>query len=354
MRTTSPIGVLLTNLGTPDEPTPSALRRYLKEFLSDRRVVDLPRPLWWLILNGIILNTRPKKSAKLYQSIWQNEWTACGSPLLAISKRQASGVQRLLDDNQRAHAEPKHLSPAQPTTYVVELGMRYGNPSIASALARLRERGARRILVFPLYPQYSASTTASTIDAVYAALAPSRDIPELRFINSYATDAGYINALADSVRRFWTDNGPCDTLLFSFHGIPKRYANTGDPYPIECEQTATALKTCLGITEATTLLCYQSRFGFEPWLEPYTDRSLETLGQLRNKQVDIICPGFSADCLETLQEIACENRELFLKSGGTRYRYIPALNDKQAHLELLRDLILHHTAGWDAHQFHIP
>jgi ferrochelatase len=319
------LGVLLTNLGTPDSPAPRDVRRYLKQFLWDPRVVELPRPLWWLVLNLVILNTRPRRSAKAYAKIWTDE----GSPLLVISRKQHAALQQRLDGQSG-----------------VALGMCYGSPSIADGLAQLRDAGVQRVLVLPLYPQYSATSTAAIIDAVMAELRHWRAVPELRFINEYHAHPAYIAALADSVRSFQTEHGVPEKLLMSFHGIPQDYADKGDPYACQCETTAALLAEQLGLESAQWQLGFQSRLGPKDWLKPYTDHVLESLGKSGVKDVQVICPGFSADCLETLEEIAMENRAAFLGAGGTDYRYIPCLNDGPAHIEFLAQLVEQHLQGW--------
>lgn len=323
-------GVLMTNLGTPDAPTASALRRYLGEFLWDPRIVDsLPRPVWWLILHGIILRFRPAKSAKAYQSVWTDE----GSPLLVIARRQLEALRQ-------------ELAQRLPGPVVIELGMRYGNPSIASALAKLQAAGARRVLVMPLYPQYSCSTTASTFDAVAQSVANWRWMPELRFINQYHDETGYIESLADSVREAWEDREQPQKLLFSFHGTPKRFFTEGDPYYCHCQKTARLVAERLGLEADRWQLTFQSIFGREEWLNPYTIDTLRELGTDGIKSVDIICPGFSADCLETLEEITVENRDAYLAAGGEHFHYIPALNDRPDHIQALAGLVQKHLAGW--------
>lgn len=322
-------GILMVNLGTPDAPTTSAVRRYLKEFLSDPRVVEQPRWLWWLILNGIILNVRPAKSAHAYQKIWGAE----GSPLLTVSRRQ----QQLLNEELRSRIQGE---------LHVELAMRYGNPSIRSGLEALREKNCRRILVFPLYPQYSATTTGSTFDAVADVLKSWRRVPALRMIDSYHKHPSYITALAASVRDYWAQHGEPERLLMSFHGIPERYFGAGDPYPCHCRKTAQLLREELGLSEERAVMTFQSRFGREPWVEPYTDATLRDWGTQGIGSVDVICPGFSADCLETLEEIAIQNRDLFLANGGRQLRYIPALNDSATHLRALAEVASAQLAGW--------
>ncbi len=327
---TSPtIGILITNLGTPDAPTPAALRRYLGEFLWDPRIVEIPRPVWWLILHGVILRTRPTRSAHAYQSIWTTE----GSPLLVISRQQAATLQSLLAQQLGSSVK-------------VALGMRYGTPSIADALSELRQANVQRILVFPLYPQYAAATAASTFDAVAAAFKTWRWIPELRMITHYHDDPAYIKALAASVREHWAQHGQAEKLLFSFHGIPKRCLLAGDPYHCECHVTARLIAQQLELPQERWQVAFQSRFGREEWLKPYTDKTLEALSRSGVKSVDIICPGFSADCLETLEEMVILNRGVFLAAGGERYSYIPALNDRPDHIQALAALVAKHTQGW--------
>lgn len=318
----APVGVLLTNLGTPDAPTPAALRRYLAEFLSDRRVVDLPRLLWWPLLHGIILRTRPARSARAYREIW----TETGSPLLVTSRAQQEALQQ-------------HLDETAPGRYRVALGMRYGNPSIASALEALRREGATEVRVLPLYPQNSCSTTASTLDALGTALRGTRAVPHLRFIADYHDQPRYIQALAESVRESWDKHGPADKLLFSFHGTPERYREQGDPYYAQCLRTAERVAGELQLEAERWQVSFQSRFGREPWLQPYTDETLEALARSGCKSVKVICPGFAADCLETLEEIAGENRERFLAAGGEAFSYIPALNARPAHIALMAELV---------------
>jgi len=326
------LGILLTNLGTPDSPSKTDVRRYLKEFLWDHRVVEVPRPIWWFVLNMIILNTRPKRSAEAYAKVWTDE----GSPLLSISHLQAQALQ---------------VSLAQRSEYPikVELAMRYGNPSIEDGLNRLKMAGARRILVLPLYPQYSATTTASTFDAVSKVLQKWRWLPELRFINHYHDEQDYINVLASSIRSYWEDHGQPDKLVMSFHGIPKAYFMDGDPYHCECHKTGRLLAETLGLNEDQWVLTFQSRLGPKEWLTPYTDKTLKKLGKEGVKHVQVVCPGFSADCLETLEEVAMENRDFFLEAGGEKYSYIPCLNDQPGHIEMLAGLVERHIQGWVHH-----
>lgn len=327
-RQTDRCGVLLVNLGTPDEPSTGAVRRYLREFLSDARVIDTPRLLWWFILNCVILLIRPAKVAKLYRSIWTEQ----GSPLLVGSQSQALALQASFD--QRG------------LPFSVELAMTYGQPAIGDAIARLREQGCERILVLPLYPQYSATTTAAVMDAVIDSQRQVRDIPEFRFVKSYCDHPRYIAALASSVRNYWQDNGQADKLLMSFHGIPKRYAEAGDPYPEECTRTATALAEVLELDSSRWIMTYQSRFGPTEWMQPYTDTTLQGFPTDGIKAVDIMSPAFTSDCLETLEELKVENRDLFIAAGGEQYRYIAALNDDALFVECLVELSVQHTQGW--------
>jgi len=329
MNTATPVGILLTNLGTPDTPDCPGLRRYLREFLWDRRVVDVPRPIWWLILNLIIINFRSPRSAALYRKVWTEQ----GSPLLAIGRRQQQALQAKLDA-------------AQPGGFRVELAMRYGNPSIAAGLHALSEAGCERVLVLPMYPQYSSSTTASTLDAVAEALKAGRNMPELRIVRDYYREPAYIKALAASIREDIEGNGQPDKLLFSFHGIPQRYHTTGDPYPDECQETAALLAAEMQLPDDAWMLTSQSRFGREPWMQPYTDKTLEALPADGVANVAVVCPGFSADCLETLEEICHENRAVFLEAGGKDYRYIPALNDRDDHIQALAAIVTRHSRGW--------
>lgn len=323
------LGVLLTNLGTPDAPTASALRKYLAEFLSDPRVIEVPKPIWWLILHGVILRTRPRRSAKLYAKIWSPE----GSPLMRISRKQQQALQAQLDQY-------------VPGPVKVVLAMRYGNPSIAQGLNELRALNARRILVLPLYPQYSATTTASTFDAVSKVLQRWRWLPDIRFISHYHDEPGYIEALATRIRMHWDTEGRGEKMLFSFHGIPRHYFEAGDPYHCECHATARLTAAALGLEREQWMVSFQSRFGPREWLRPYTDETLAALPKEGVKSVDVVSPGFSADCLETLEELNIQNREIFMAAGGDKFGYIPALNDQPMHIEFLSDLILKHAQGW--------
>jgi len=324
-------GILLTNLGTPEAPTARGLRPYLREFLSDPRVIELPRWQWLPILNLFVLPRRPKESAKLYANVWTDE----GSPLLVITERIAKGVEASL--GQRL-GSPFHVA----------VGMRYGEPSIARALHELREKGCRRLLVLPLYPQYSATTTATTIDALTEELTRWRWIPDLRTIHSYHDEPGYIRALATSIRQVWEEKGEPRKLLFSFHGIPLRYFKHGDPYHCLCHKTARLVAEELGIGEDRHEVSFQSLFGKEEWLKPYTENTIHAMAESGVESLDVICPGFAADCLETLDEIDREYRNVWVAAGGRdeAYRYIPALNDRSEHVAFLTGLIERNLGGW--------
>ncbi|MBP0049675.1 ferrochelatase [Marinobacterium sp. AK62] len=324
-------GVLITNLGTPDAPTTPALRRYLKEFLWDPRVVEVPRPIWWCILNGIILNIRPRRSAAAYREVWTDQ----GSPLMLHTLAQRDALRERL---QARFGE----------NLMVECAMRYGNPSISSVIDRMQQAGVRRLLVLPLYPQYSGATTASTFDAVADDFRQRRWLPELRMINHYHDYAPYIEALATSIEAHWEVHGRPDRLLMSYHGVPKRYLLQGDPYFCECHKTSRLLAERLGLQEGEWMTTFQSRFGREEWLKPYTDETLKSLPGEGVKFVQVVCPGFSADCLETIEEIGQENREYFMEAGGERYEYIPALNADAAHINALEALVLENLGGWSA------
>lgn len=315
-------GILITNLGSPDAPTPVALRRYLAEFLWDRRIVDLPRALWWPVLHGIILRTRPARSAHLYQAIWTDD----GAPLIAITRRQREALSAAL----RARTG---------TDIPVAFGMRYGNPSIASALRELDGAGVERLIVLPLYPQNSCSTTGSTFDALADAMQRRRFVPDLHFIGDYHDHPGYIAALTASVRETWATQPPGDLLLFSFHGTPVRFRSEGDVYYGQCLHTAEQVAAQLQLPPVRWRIAFQSRFGREEWLKPYADETLAALASEGIASVDVVCPGFSADCLETLEEMGQTNRKLFLDAGGKAYRYIPALNDREDHIAALADLV---------------
>lgn len=321
--------VLWCNLGSPDAPTAAAVRPYLAEFLGDSRVVEIPRAIWALILYGIILRVRPAKSAAKYASIWLQE----GSPLKVWSSRQAQALQATLD--------------AQGLAVTVRDAMRYASPSIAARLDALQAEGIERVLVLQAYPQYSATTTASVIDAVSAWTRRQRRLPELRFVNQYHDDPLYIEALAQSVEAWWQQHGRPDQLVMSFHGIPERNIRLGDPYQSQCLQTARLLVARLGLSDAQHRVTFQSRFGRAKWLEPYTEPTLRELGAAGVGRVDVMCPGFPADCLETLEEIAMEGREAFLHAGGKDFRYIPCLNDSPVWIDALAQIAERHLSGWD-------
>ena len=309
-------GILLANLGTPDAPMPDAVKRYLRQFLSDKRVVDTPRLLWWPLLRGVILPLRAPRVAKLYQSVWMEE----GSPLMVYSRRQQQALAARLPDTP------------------VALGMSYGSPALESAVDELLAQDVDHIVVLPLYPQYSCSTVAAVWDELARILAKKRAIPGISFIRDYADDASYIDALAASVRASFAVHGEPDVLLLSYHGIPQRFAHEGDDYPQRCRDTTRELVSALGLSPDRAMMTFQSRFGREPWLTPYTDETLKMLGEKGVKHIQVICPGFAADCLETLEEIAVQNREVFLEAGGQKYEYIPALNADRAHIEMMVNL----------------
>jgi ferrochelatase len=323
------LGVLLVNLGTPDEPSTVAVRRYLAEFLSDRRVVEFPRLPWLAILHGYILRTRPAKSARAYQQIWTEQ----GSPLLLHSKDIAEAMQ-------------EKLSARLSGTVNVELAMSYGSPSIDSVLQDLSSQNVRRLVVLPLYPQYSGTTTASVFEAVTSVLARKRWVPELRFINHYHDAAGYISSLATSIRDFWDLHGRGERLLMSFHGLPKRTLSSGDPYHCQCRKTARLVAAALELDEEDWDVGFQSRLGREEWLRPYSDETLKTWGREKLGNIDVICPGFAADCLETLEEIAIREAASFKAAGGGELRYIPALNARDEHVAFLSRTIEKNVAGW--------
>ena len=328
--TLAPVGVLVVNLGTPDAPTSQALRPYLKEFLSDPRVVELPRLVWWLILNGIILNVRPAKSAEKYAKIWTPE----GSPLKVHTERQAALLQAALGER------------AGGTAVVVEWAMRYGKPSVRDGLFALRERGCERIVVVPLYPQYAGSTTGSTFDAVLDTLKASRNVPSIRFVRQFHDHPGYVAALAASIQEYWSVHGRPDRLVMSFHGVPRFSHDRGDPYHCHCHKTGRLLGEALGLAQDAYTVTFQSRFGKAEWLKPYTMDTIEALGRAGTGRVDVVCPGFVSDCLETLEEIALENRAAFLTAGGREFHYIPCLNERPDWIGALADVVLHETQGW--------
>lgn len=329
-REAGPVGVLLVNLGTPDHPTAQAIKRYLGEFLSDSRVIELPQWLWQIILRGVILNLRPRKLAPRYKEIWLEQ----GSPLLVYSQAQGRAVQAALQGS-GANAR-------------VEVGMRYGNPSISDALGRLRGQGCERIVVVPMYPQYAASTTATAVDAVAACVARMRNQPELRFIKRYNTEPAYIDALARQVRQFWAKHGKPQRLLLSFHGLPRVTVEQGDPYHRDCMETVQALRQRLGDDADRVHVAFQSRFGAQRWLEPYTLPTLKEWAVKGVTEVDVMCPGFLADCLETLEEIQMQCRDAFLESGGKQFRYIPCLNGDEQWADGLATFIRRNISGWES------
>ncbi len=325
--------VILVNLGTPDEPTAPALRRYLGEFLSDPRVVEIPRLIWMLILHLIILRVRPAKSAAKYKTVW----TAEGSPLMAIGLKQTAALRTWLKD--------------RGLNVRVELAMRYGNPSIASVMDKLREQAVDRVLVLPLFPQYAAATTASIYDAIGDWLRPVRNVPELRFIKHYHDDAAYIESVAQQILAHWTANGrpdfaAGDKLMMSFHGVPKRTLDRGDPYHCECHKTGRLVAQRLGLAKGDYVVTFQSRFGKAEWLQPYTEPTARSLAQGGCKRLDVVCPGFTADCLETIEEIGDEVREAFEHAGGAAFHYIPCVNDTPFFVAALGRLVQNHTQGW--------
>lgn len=320
------IAVVLVNLGTPDAPTAVAVRRYLREFLWDRRVVEVPRLLWWLVLNLIVLVVRPRRLAKRYASIW----TAQGSPLRVLTESLAAKVgEQMGDPRIQVHA-----------------AMSYGKPSLAALLGKFEAEGIVRVLVVPLYPQYSASSTGAVVDIVARYLLTTRRAPDIRIVRDYCDRPSYLDALAASIRDYRTVHGDDGRLLFSFHGIPQAYADAGDPYPQCCAATARGVATRLGLADSAWEMAYQSRFGRTQWLRPYIDLRLAALPAEGVKAVQVVCPGFATDCLETLEEVAEQNREGFFHAGGKRYAYIPALNDSPAHAALLAGLVREHVAGW--------
>lgn len=323
------IGVLITNLGTPEAPHRKALRVYLKEFLSDPRVVEVPRLLWWFILNGIILNIRPARSAAAYRTVW----TGQGSPLLINTRNQAEALQEALAGRFGDRV-------------IVDFAMRYGSPAIADVVQGMLGRGVSKLLVLPLYPQYAGPTTGSTFDALAADFSRRRWLPELRFVSHYCDYPAYIRALADSIRSHRAQHGASDKLLFSYHGEPRRYLDEGDPYHCQCHKTTRLVAASLGLEETDYLTTFQSRFGREEWLQPYTYETLKALPDQGVKSVQVICPGFSSDCLETIEEIGVENRDYFLAAGGERYEYIPCLNSEPGHIAALAELATGQLSGW--------
>ncbi len=322
-------GILLINLGTPDAPDIPAVKRYLREFLSDPRVVEIWRPAWWLLLNLVILRKRPHESAQRYQKIWTRD----GSPLRVHTERQSVMLKGYLGTRVKA-------------PLAIAYGMRYGNPSIASVIASLKQQGCDRILALPLYPQYAASTTASALDAIGAAYAQMRNQPALRTVRHFHDDAGYIAALAQNVRDYWTTNGRPERLIMSFHGVPRFSLDKGDPYHCECHKTGRMLGQALGLPGDKYQVTFQSRFGRAEWLRPYTAEVLQELGGRKVARVDVVCPGFVSDCLETLEEIALEGKDIFQKAGGGDYHYIPCLNERPDWIHGLTDIVARNLLGW--------
>lgn len=325
----SKTGILLINLGTPEAPTGQAVRPYLKQFLSDRRVIEIPRAIWWLILNGIILNTRPRQSAEKYASIW----CADGSPLLLNTRKQTSLLKGLLGERGLRNV-------------VVDYAMRYGQPSVESVILQMRRQGVERLLVLPLYPQYAGSSSATALDDVFRVLMKLRNMPELRTIRHFHDDAGYIEALAQQVRTHWQQYGRGEKLLMSFHGVPRFTLDKGDPYHCECLKTGRLLAESLGLAQSQYVISFQSRFGRAEWLQPYTSATLEQLGRDGCKTLDVICPGFVGDCLETLEEIAIEGKHSFQQAGGGAFRYISCLNDSPRWIAALADIVEKNIHGW--------
>ena len=322
-------GILLVNLGTPDAPTARAVRPYLKEFLGDPRVVEIPRAVWWLILNGIILNTRPKKSAAKYAKIWTPE----GSPLRVHTAKQTALLQGYLSQRTKA-------------PFVVDYAMSYGNPSIAGAMQKLKAQNCQRILVVPMYPQYAASSSGTVFDMVFAEVQQMRNTPALRTIKNFHDNPGYIKALANNINDYWMKNGRPEKLVMSFHGLPQFSLDKGDPYHCECHKTGRLLAQELGLKPGQYFISFQSRFGKAEWIKPYTTATLKDLGKQKTKRVDVVCPGFVADCLETLEEIAMEGKEDFLQAGGGEYHYIPCLNERNDWMHALTDLVMDNLHGW--------
>lgn len=323
------VGILIANLGTPDAPTAKALRPYLRQFLSDTRVVEIPRAIWWFILNGIILLVRPKKSAAKYAQVWISE----GSPLQVHAQKQTQLLRGFLAQ--------KIKSP-----FAVELGMTYGNPSMQSAIEKLKAQHCDRILVFPLYPQYAASSTAAAFDSVWRVLLKMRNMPGVRTIRSYHDHPAYIAALAKSVQTYWQINGKPSKLVMSFHGVPKVHLTKGDPYHCACHKTGRLLAEALGLDKDDYVIAFQSRFGKQEWLKPYLATTLTDLGKAKTRRVDVICPGFSSDCLETLEEIALEGKQIFTHAGGGEYHYIPALNETEDWIHAMTEIALENLQGW--------
>jgi len=322
-------GVLLINLGTPDAPTAQALRPYLQEFLSNPRVIEVPRLIWWPILHGFILPFRPKASAEKYAKIWIAE----GSPLKVHTERQTERLREVL--SARLKNPP-----------LVEYAMNIGKPSVADVLTRMQQQGCERILVIPLFPQYAASSTAAAMDNVFAVLNKMRNQPALRTVKQYHDHPGYIAALAQNVRDYWDAHGRPDKLIISFHGTPRASLDKGDPYHCACQKTGRLLAEALALDANQYTVCFQSRFGKAKWLTPYTAVVLEQLGKEQTQRVDVICPGFVSDCLETLEEIAIEAKHTFIQAGGKEFHYIPCLNERSDWIEALADITCTHLQGW--------
>lgn len=323
------IGVLVSNLGTPDAPTKQALRKYLKQFLSDRRVIEVNPVLWWMILNLVILNIRPRKSAKLYAQVWTDD----GSPLLSTTKKQAKLSKELLD--------------SQGINLEFAVGMRYGNPSLESALDDLIARGCQKILLFPMYPQYSAATTGSTYDAVFSHLLKRRQIPTLKVVAPYFNRKSYINSLVERFNEFKRESSfKAEKLILSYHGVPVSYVDKGDPYCCQCVETSQYFKLAAGLNDDELVHTFQSRFGNEVWLNPYTDKTIEKLAKEGIKNLAVMCPAFTSDCLETLEEIAEEGKEIFHKNGGVNFSLIPCVNDHPAFISMMAEIIKEETDGW--------
>lgn len=323
------VGVLLAQLGTPDAPTSKALRPYLRQFLSDRRVIEVNRVLWWVLLNGVILVTRPKRSARLYKRIWTEE----GSPLLTITKKQAEGVR------ERLSREHKNVE--------VEFGMRYGTPNLESAVDALLNKGCSKILLFPMYPQYAAATTASTYDAIFPRVLKRRWVPTLRVAEPYYAHPRYVQAQADIINEHiaalpWKP----EKLVLSYHGIPQKYVAKGDPYCCQCVETTAALRPLLQMDSEAVIHTFQSRFGRDPWLTPYTDETFEALGHSGVKKIAVVAPGFTADCLETLDELGNEGHEQFAEAGGEQYSVVPCLNDHPTWLDGMTAIIKEELGSW--------
>ncbi len=329
----SKIGVLMVNLGTPTAPTAKALRTYLKQFLSEPRIVEFPRWLWWFILNGIILNIRPAKSARKYEQIWTSE----GSPLKVHTERQTALVTALLDERVES-------------SLVVEYAMIIGNPSITEKLQQMKAQGCDRILVLPLFPQYAASSTGCVLDGVFSELKKMRNIPDIRTVRHYHDDSGYIAALAQNVRDYWEKHGQPDKLVISFHGVPRKTLDMGDPYHCECLKTGRLLAKALELADDRYQVCFQSRFGFAQWLRPYTAEILAELGKRKIGRIDVVCPGFVSDCLETLEEIALEGKAIFTGAGGGEFHYIPSLNEHPLWIEAIGSIVQTHLTGWAEHR----